>query len=167
VNPLGQIPTLVLPGGQVMTESAAILMHLGLSHPASGLLPDEPGARAQALRGLVTIAANCYAAISIGDYPERWTTATEPEALAQVRAGARRQLHRHWDIFADTFMAQPYLSGDDIGALDLLAAVVSRWSGTRAHLAAQRPAFHAVLQHIEAHPDVQPVFAAHWPAAKS
>ena len=28
--------------------------------------------RAQALRGLVFIAANCYAAIGVIDYPERW-----------------------------------------------------------------------------------------------
>ena len=51
VNPLAQIPTLVLPGGAVMTESAAILIHLGLAHPASGLLP---AARAPAIRAAVT-----------------------------------------------------------------------------------------------------------------
>ena len=57
VNPLGQIPTLVLPDGSVLTESAAILIHLGLEHPASGLLPADASARAQTLRGLVFIAA--------------------------------------------------------------------------------------------------------------
>src|SRR6266496_2855306 len=69
VNPLAQIPTLVLEDGTVMTESAAILIWLGLRHPKSGLLPAEP---AQAIRGLVFIAANCYAAIGIIDYPERF-----------------------------------------------------------------------------------------------
>ena len=58
VNPLAQIPTLVLDDGTVMTESAAILIWLGLRHPGSGLLPPEP---AQAIRGLTFIAANCYA----------------------------------------------------------------------------------------------------------
>ena len=59
VNPLAQIPTLVLPDGSVMTESAAILIHLGLAHPDSGLLPRGPIAsdprprlrRGQLLRG--------------------------------------------------------------------------------------------------------------------
>ena len=41
VNPLGQIPTLVLPDGQVMTESAAILIHLGLLAPPGCLLPAD------------------------------------------------------------------------------------------------------------------------------
>src|SRR2546428_10065508 len=67
VNPLAQIPTLVLEDGAVMTESAAILVWLGLQYPASGLLPSQDARRAQAIRGLVFIAANCYAAIGIID----------------------------------------------------------------------------------------------------
>jgi len=65
VNPLGQIPTLVLEDGSVLSESAAILIHLGLTVPASGLLPASASKRAQAIRGLVYIAANCYAAIGV------------------------------------------------------------------------------------------------------
>jgi GST-like protein len=162
VNPLGQIPTLVLEDGTVLTESAAILIHLGLQFAASGLLPADPAARALAIRGLVFIASNCYSAISIGDYPERWTTATSTEAREQVRAAARRQLHRHWEIFADTFAAAPYLCGARPGALDYLAAVVSKWSGTRQHLATSRPAFAATLRLIESDALVAEVFASHW-----
>jgi hypothetical protein len=51
INPLGQIPTLVLPDGTVLSESAAILIHLGEAHPQSGLLPRDASARAQAIRG--------------------------------------------------------------------------------------------------------------------
>ena len=32
VNPMRQIPTLVLPSGEIMTESAAILIHLADCH---------------------------------------------------------------------------------------------------------------------------------------
>ena len=42
LNPLGQIPTLVLPDGGVLSESAAILIHLGSVHPDSGLLQSRP-----------------------------------------------------------------------------------------------------------------------------
>lgn len=165
VNPLGQIPTLVLPDGQVMTESAAMLIELGLRHPGSGLLPTEPAERARHLRGLVFIAANCYAAISIGDFPERWTTASTQPARDKVRQAARQRLHAHWEVFADSFMraAPPFFAGTSPGALDLLAAVVSKWSGTRQHLAQARPDFLALLQRIEAHPRVAAVFARHWP----
>lgn len=163
VNPLGQIPTLVLADGSVLTESAAILIHLGLEHPASGLLPTDAAACAQCLRGLVYIAANLYAAISIGDYPERWTTAVTKPAHERVRLGARRQLHHHWDHFADTFTRRPFLCGNAPGALDYLAVVVSRWSGTRAHLAAARQDFSSTLQRIEADALVAAVLADHAP----
>ncbi len=133
INPTGLVPTLVLPDG------------------------------AQAIRGLVFIAAQCYAAIGVIDYPERWCADCDEATAARIRAGTRARLHRMWEIFADTFPARPWLSGAAIGALDLLAAVVSRWSGTRAHLEAARPAFHALLQSIETHPRVASVFARHWP----
>jgi GST-like protein len=164
-NPLGQIPTLVLPDGSVLSESAAILIHLGSVHPESGLLPDNPRARAQAVRGMVFIAANCYAAISVIDFPERWCAgADNDDALKErIRGGARARLHKHWEMFADLFPTQPYLGGEELGGLDIHAAVVSKWSGTRKHLEAHRPKLHAALMRIEEHPKVAAVFAEHWP----
>ena len=164
LNPLGQIPTLVLPDGSVLSESAAILIHLGVAHPDSGLLPRDDSARAQAIRGLVFIAANCYAAISVIDYPERWCEDADEATQKRIRAGTRARLHQYWEMFADLFPARPYLGGNGIGALDLHAAVVSKWSGSRAHLQQARPAFYETLLRIEAHPKVAPVFAKHWPA---
>jgi len=163
VNPLLQIPALVWPDGSAMSESAAILIELGLRHPASGLLPADPVQRAQVLRGLVYVAAQCYAAIGVIDYPERWCAGGDEAAHAQIRAGARARLHGLWDQFADMFPARPYLGGEDLGALDLLATVVSKWSGARPHLKASRPAFSALLARVEADPVVAAVFARHWP----
>jgi len=163
VNPLGQIPTLVLPDGSVLSESAAILIHLGDLHPESGLLPRIAAARAQAVRGMVFIAANCYAAISVIDFPERWCADADDALKERIRSGARARLHAYWEMFADIFPARPYLGGERLGALDLHAAVVSRWSGARAHLEARRPGFHATLMRIEAQPQVAAVFAQHWP----
>jgi GST-like protein len=170
VNPLHQIPTLVTPDGTVISESAAILIHLGLAHPRAKLLPADASQRAQAIRAMVFIAANCYAAIGVIDYPERWHGKGDKDADERLRRGARRRLHKLWCVFADSFAADAgkkkttFLMGAQPGAADLLAAVVSRWSGTRKHLAKQRPAFHALLERIEAHPSVAPVIARHWGA---
>lgn len=163
VNPLMQIPTLVLPSGGVMTESAAILMHLGMEAAAPGvLLPRDADARAQALRGLVYIPANCYSCISILDYPARYTTAGDEAAHEAIKQGTRKLLHRHWEIFADTFTGSPFLNGEVPGALDFLAVVVSKWAGTRQHLKEHRPGFSALLSRIESHETVAPVFKQHW-----
>jgi GST-like protein len=162
INPLCQIPTLLLPDGTVLTESAAILIHLGLVAPQSILLPRSASHKAQAIRGLVFIAANCYCAISINDYPQRWTTATTKSSQEKVRQGARRQLHKNWEIFSDIFLVTPYLSGNTPGALDFLAVVVSKWAGTRTHLSKNRPRFLKVLEKIQTHESVAPVFSEHW-----
>ena len=163
VNPLGQIPTLLDPGGEVLTESAAILIHLGLIFPQAGLLPVVSGPRAEHLRGLVYVAANCYSAIGIIDYPQRFSSDDSPAVLDAIRAGTRTQLHRCWNVFADQFGALICPEGGLPSALDLLADVVSRWGGARAHLQQARPALALALARIDEHPSVSPVAARHWP----
>ena len=161
VNPLGQIPTLLLDDGTVLTESAAILIHLGQTVAPGLLLPADASPRALAVRGLVYIAANCYAAISVIDYPERWCEPCDDTAKAHIRAGTRARLHEHWRVFADTF--GPVFDAGSPGALELLAAVVSKWSGSRPMLRAERPGFHEQLMRVEQHPAVNEVFKKHWP----
>jgi len=138
-----------------------------LRYPQSGLLPEDTVARDLVLRGLVYIAANCYSCISVLDYPERYTTATDEAALAAVRAGTKARLYRHWEIFADMNPAEFFLGGNEPGALDILAAMVSKWNGARKHLKTARPVFSALLDRIDAHPAVANVFARHWPQPAS
>ena len=163
LNRLKQIPTLQLPDGSVLTESAAILIHLGLTFPKSNLLPKLPADRDQAIRGLAYIVSNCYVAIGIIDYPERWLAETDEASRQNLLAGARARLHWSWEVFADQFSGELYLGDEVPGALDVLAAVVSRWAGSREHLRSARPGFFAWLERIDRHPTLAPVFARHWP----
>lgn len=163
LNPQKQVPTLQLPDGSVLTEAAAILIHLGLTFADSKLLPQEPMARAQAIRGLVYIAANCYTPIGIIDFPQRWLTEADEATRQQLVTGTRQRLYRNWALFADQFAAQPYFSGAEPGALDILAAVITKWVGTREAMRDMRPEFHGVLERIDRHPRIAPVLSLHWP----
>jgi hypothetical protein len=71
-NPLGQIPTLVLPMAACFRKARQSSFTSALRIPDSSLIARDESARAQAIRGLVFIAANCYAAIGVLDYPERF-----------------------------------------------------------------------------------------------
>ncbi|WP_095059139.1 MULTISPECIES: glutathione S-transferase [unclassified Pseudomonas] len=164
LNPLKQIPTLQRPDGGVLTESAAILIHLGLTFPSSGLLPEDPAERDQAIRGMTYIVTNCYAAIGIIDYPERWLAVADESSRQNLMAGARQRLHWSWEVFADQFSGDLYLGSETPRALDVLAAVISRWAGSREHLRNARPGFFAWLERIDRHPVLAPVFERHWPA---
>ena len=86
---------------------------------------------------MVFIAANCYAAIGLIDYPERCAAGADEACRAKLR----------------------------LGALDVLAATVSRWSGARAHIAQARPGLASTLALIESHAAVAAVFKRHWPQA--
>ena len=55
INPKAEVPTLVLPDDSIMTESAAMMIHIAELHPEAGLAPPigARGARAvPALAGL-------------------------------------------------------------------------------------------------------------------
>src|SRR3984957_7518984 len=60
VNPTGRVPALVLPDGTVIFESAAMLIHIALTHPAS--LPAKAGTplHASFLQWMVFLSANVY-----------------------------------------------------------------------------------------------------------
>src|ERR1700759_1925690 len=118
LNPLKQVPTLQLPDGIAITESVAILIPLWLSFPESGLLPDKAADRDQAIRGMVYIVSNCYAAIGVIDYPERWLVMPDEASRQNLMAGARERLHWSWEVFADQFSAELYLDDETPGALD-------------------------------------------------
>ena len=61
VNPMRQIPTLVMPGGEIMTESAAILIYLADLHASAGLAPAPTDARRrQYLRWMVYVSSAIY-----------------------------------------------------------------------------------------------------------
>lgn len=161
LNPLMQVPTLVIPGDGVLTESAAILTHLGLTFPLSGLLSQDPFERAQQLRALAYITTNCYASIGLIDYPERWLPDADPDQLDRLVAGARSKLHSQWDVFSDVFYNSVAWHPQAPGAVEILASVVSRWSGAREHLSASRPEFYESLDVIDRHPVVKAVLRRH------
>ena len=90
VNPMKQIPTLVLPSGEVMTESAAMLIGLADLHPQAKLAPSptDPG-RSQFLRWMVFIPASIYSLFWIRDDPSRMAADKAHETLVVERAAER------------------------------------------------------------------------------
>ena len=74
LNPLGQVPTLILDDGAIMTESAAIILYLNDLKPDARLLP-PPGDinRPLVLNRLIWLVAAIYPTFTYGDDPGKWT----------------------------------------------------------------------------------------------
>jgi GST-like protein len=131
INPLTQVPTLKLADGTVMTESAAIIVMLDESYPAARILPPAGDPRrALALRWIVFIAGNMYPAISVVDFPERWVKSNA--ARPELKDGAVERLKAYWTLLEQALKPAPYLLGREMTALDVYAAMLSRWEPGRA-----------------------------------
>ena len=153
-NPLAQVPTLVLPDGVVMRESAAITLLLSELHPKAGLAR-PPGApeRPFFLCWLVLIVANVYPTFTFADYPERWVR-SEREDFAQAVGGYRRKL---WQQLEPELGEGPWALGQRFSALDVYLGVMTHWRPRRAWFAQNCPRIHAIAEAADAHPVLGPV----------
>ena len=162
VNPLAQLPTLVTPGGEILTESVAVLWTLLERHPSDWIPPASTRERAACLRWMQFAASTIYTAVGIADYPERWTTATDDAARAAVRDGAVARMKLGWDIVAAAHQGSRFFLGDRPFVCDLYFANLSKWWKMREHLRARRPGFCDAMERVDALPEVAPVWKRHW-----
>jgi glutathione S-transferase len=146
VNPAGRIPSLVLPDGAAVAESAAILIHLTNAHPEAGLAPPAGStAHARFLQWMVFLSANLYEAVLRYSYSERYST-SGAQAAAAIKAQALSDCGAHLGrIHAEL---APYVLGDKLSAADPYLHMLAGWYPQDAGpLAARMPklAEHAAL----------------------
>jgi len=133
VNPLVQVPTLVLDDGMVMTETAAIALYL--SDRVPGLAPTAGTVeRARFYRLLIWLVANVYPTFTYGDYPERWAPSATEELVAHTNE-YRETLYR----WLEDQVAEPFVLGDDPCALDIYIAIMVAWRPRMAWFEANVP----------------------------
>lgn len=157
VNPMGQVPALVLPSGQMMTETAAITLHLA-DLARSDLLvpgPDAPE-RAEFLRWLVFLVAAIYPAATYGDVPERFVPADQGAAY-RARVDALRM--ENWRVMEAVARAKggPWFLGPRMSAIDLYLLVMVHWRPGTAWFQAETPALWHAAQAAAALPALAPV----------
>ena len=143
-NPLGQIPTLVLPDGSVISESG------GDSDPSRrSRIRTAASCRASLRRAPRRCAASCSlpptairrsasSTFPSAGVPMPTTTTRSRSAFAP---GPGRDCTSTGRCSPTSFPPRPYLCGESLGALDIHAAVVSRWAGTRKHSRSTAPRF--------------------------
>jgi GST-like protein len=162
LNPLLQVPTLLLPDGSVMTESAAMVLHVLDRAPAAGLAPAaNDAARPAFLRWLVFLVASLYPTFTFGDDPSRWV----------ADAAARDELRRRTDDYRQTLWRQmeaalspaPWCLGGTLSALDLYVGVMTHWRPRRLWFAEHCPKLHRVALALDGEARLQAVWARNFP----
>ena len=161
LNPNGLIPVLV-DGGLVLYETAAILLHLADTHPAAGLAPALGSAeRAHFYKWLAWMTYTLQVTLNLYFYPERWVDQGNAAGAAQVKAHAEARTGELLGQMEAHLAAHggPWFLGERFSALDPLALMLCRWTRGFARPARDLPQLGPYLQSMLARPAVQRALA--------
>ncbi len=132
LNPLGVVPTLV-DGDLVVTESAAILLHLADRYPQARLAPPD---RAHFYRWLIFMTNTLQTGLLRVFYPERY-------GGDGVRGLATAEVESHFDLVELNLDGREWLVGDHRTAADLFLFMLTRWGRRLEPTAWSRPGIRA------------------------
>jgi GST-like protein len=161
LNPQRKLPTLVTPSGEILTESAAIVIVLDERHPGSGLFPaTATPERAQALRWLLFLASELYPIVEINDYPERF--APDGGSAGAIREQARRIWRERWLTLEAQIQGTPWLLPSGFCFTDVYLAALSRWAQQGDFRRTQTPRVERIAEAIAARPVLAPIWRRHY-----
>ena len=163
VNPMRQVPALVTPGGEIITESAAILVWLADSHPRARLSPafDDPR-RAQFLRWMSFIPASIYSMFWVRDEPAR-LVGDNLEAQTEIQRRTIDRIADCWRMMDAQVAPGRFLLGEEMTVLDLYVATASRWTPQRRRFYAEAPRMAEVVRRVDALPALQAFWSERFP----
>ena len=125
LSPLGQVPVLTLPDGTLMTESAAMVIHIAHTFPDANLAP-RPGTPGHAvfLRWMLFMACNLYEPDLRYFYAPRYTT--DANGADGVKAAAVAYMAKSFAIIEAGL--NPWLAAKTLGVADVYLAMLTTWS---------------------------------------
>ena len=144
INPLAQVPTLVMDDGEIFTETAALALYLFGADAPPGVSPKD---QRRYLRLLIWLVANVYATFPYADYPERWSTSA-PEELRDAVLAHRTRLY-HW---LEAQITGPFVFGETLSPLDVYLAVMLAWRPRQAWFEVHTPKIAAAGLNARRHP---------------
>ena len=162
VNPLAQVPTLVMPDGSVMSESAAITLLLADLTGQDTLVPPAGAPeRAKFLRWLVFLVANIYSTFTYADDPSRFISLTA--ARDPFRAATDAYAQKLWRQI-DGEVGSPWFLGNCFSALDIYLDVMSRWRPKRGWFETETPHLFAIARRTDQVRELAEVWKRNFPA---
>lgn len=160
INPSGKMPALRTPEGEIVTESAAILLTIADYFPNAHLLPPQASfARAQAYRWIAFMASEIYPAVEISDYPERFSS--NAEGAEAVRERARTRV-RDRLLLLERALAVPWFLSTGFSIVDIYAAMFSRWSVGAQWRETNLPRLAALANNLATRTAIAPVWQRHF-----
>lgn len=126
VNPTGQVPALRLPDGNIIGESAAIVLAIGEGHPESPFVPSlGDNDRPTFLYWLLYMATSMYMTFVRSNHPERFTT--DVNSSDPIREAALRTIDHQFGVVDQAIKGTPFFLARGFSALDMYLAMLTVW----------------------------------------
>ncbi len=161
-NAMRQVPTLVLPDGEIVTESAAILVYLADAYPEAKLAPrPHEASRRQFLRWMFFVSSAIYSLYWIKADVGR--IGTPESAKDDVVRAVHERIIFCWRTMDAQLSPQRYLLGDSLSVLDLYVAVISRFGPRRERFYAEAPRMTPAIKRVDDEPQLRALWGSRFP----
>jgi GST-like protein len=161
-NPLCQFPTVIMPDGRVLTESAAIILHLADGAPSeAGLVPAATAHnRPEFLRWLIFLVAAIYPTFTYGDDTTRYV---EGETAQKALRASTDKLRKGNLLLLEAAAAAPYFLGAERSAIDIYIWAMTHWRPGAAWFAEHCPKLTAIAAVLDGHDKLAEIRAQNFP----
>ncbi|WP_321869921.1 glutathione transferase GstA [Paraburkholderia tropica] len=152
INPKGNVPTLELDDGTILTEGPAILQFLADSAPEAELAPaHESMARYRLQEWLAFINSDVH---------KSYSPLFNPATPAEVRAERQAALGKYYAWLEEILTLQAWLLGNHFSAADAYLFTVTNWAPHVGVDLSHLPALTAFQQRVASRPHVRAALVA-------
>lgn len=142
INPAGQVPTVVLPGGRPLAQSNAIILHLA---EGSDLIPDAAYDRARMLEWMFWEQYSHEPYVAVARFQVRYLgkdpADLDPKLVERGQAALQR--------LEDGLVASPFLVGERLSLADVALVAYTRMAGEGGFRLADYPRVQAWIGRVE------------------
>ena len=156
LNPKGRVPTLILPNGQILTESSAILLYLAETHPEANLAPKiGDTTRAKFLELLIYVTNSLTPSLRDWVYAGR-DGDDSPDSVKAVKDLSMDKITKAWDYLEGELVKSQsgwFAGCENPSIVDFLAVSLTAWKPFLREMAIERPTIKGLVEKMEKRSD--------------
>ena len=147
VNPKGQVPTLVLDSGEVLTEGPVIVQYIADQNPSAGIAPKAGTMERYHLQEWLNFLTS--------EIHKSFSPLFRPTTPEEYKKIVKENLANRFKWLDSHFANNKFLMGDNFTVADAYAFTLLNWTKRTAIDLAQWPNLQAYHQRVGARPKVQ------------
>lgn len=159
INPVGQVPCLILWDRRILTEAAAIMLtfrQFRVDHPFASAWCDDR--MSDLLRWMFFLSGSMTRGYSLFGRPDKFVSGAECQS--DMADNARKHLHGMWNIVENSIEGQ-FFFREGYSVVDVFIVMQLLWDSDRPALLSLRPRLKGLFDVVTARPAVSSIVKRH------